>query len=350
MQAKCKHLVLKGKYIKKHLQFTLDVIAILRFIPTLPLFSWLWKTFLATLRRLDESTLADWLQNYERPIPAIFRDHVSADIVYTSFWVGFDGIIPGSGSGSEPAEAIHASWQRELAQLGGRGNIGHALHVLQKLYTDHWQKWYSWNASTPLSFMPPGQDGQLINGTALARAGRTTAANFAKLPQENMCLIQHCDQLSWVAFASSYITAKPYARIEGAANTDATKHFDSTEPSGIVHYGWTPVSPVTQIPLCQHRVFEGYAALCSCPAAAMHAQCEHATFVCSLKFPNCPKPSVILEALPCAQNATGVQPRPPRCRANDPAPRNEAAVAPCEPDQNFAFCFILLHFGFYIVL
>ena len=38
---------------------------------------------------------------------------------------------------------------------------------------------------------------------------------------------------------------------------------------------------------------------------------------------------------PAHKNATGVQPRPPRCRANDPAPRNEAAVAPCEPDQKF---------------
>ena len=83
--------------------------------------------------------------------------------------------------------------------------------------------------------------------------------------------IQHCDQLSWVAFASSYITAKPYARIEGAANTDATKQFDSTEPSGIVHYGWTPVSPVTQI----HFASIVYLKVTPLFARAQLLQCTH---------------------------------------------------------------------------
>ena len=116
MQAKCQLVSRKGKFVKKYVHFALEVINILRFVPTLPLFSWLWKAFLATLRRLGEPTLADWLQTYERPMPAIFQGHHSPDIIFVSFWVGFDGILPGSGSGSEPAEAIHSSWQRELNQ------------------------------------------------------------------------------------------------------------------------------------------------------------------------------------------------------------------------------------------
>ena len=95
--------------------------------------SFLWKAFLATLRRLGEPTLADYLQTYERPLPAIFKTQYTPDIVFASFWVGLEGIIPGSESGSEPAEVIHASWQREWEQLGGRGGVGHALHVLQNL-------------------------------------------------------------------------------------------------------------------------------------------------------------------------------------------------------------------------
>lgn len=70
-------------------------------------------------------------------LPSIYAEQLPplpADVVYASFWVGFEGNIPGSGSGSEPAEAIH-DWQRELGQLGGRGHISHALRVLQNLYS-----------------------------------------------------------------------------------------------------------------------------------------------------------------------------------------------------------------------
>ena len=109
-----------------------------------------------------------------------------------------EGIIPGSGSGSEPA-----AWQRELEQLGGRGGVGHALHVLQNLYTDHWQNWYSWTASNTLSFVPQGQDPQLVSGAALARAGRTTAGNFAKLKPEDIYAVQQSRDSSWVAFANT---------------------------------------------------------------------------------------------------------------------------------------------------
>ena len=55
MQAKCQQLALrKGKYIKKHLHFALETINLLRFLPTLPLFRFLWKAFLATLRHFGE--------------------------------------------------------------------------------------------------------------------------------------------------------------------------------------------------------------------------------------------------------------------------------------------------------
>ena len=93
MQAKCQQLVSrKGKFVKKYVHFALEVINILRFVPTLPLFSWLWKAFLATLRRLGEPTLADWLQNY---MSGLCQPSSKATILPTSslsFWVGFDGI------------------------------------------------------------------------------------------------------------------------------------------------------------------------------------------------------------------------------------------------------------------
>ena len=79
--------------------------------------------------------------------------------------------------------------------------------------------------------------------------------------------------------------------------------------------------------------------LCSCPAAAMHAQCEHATFVCSLKFPNCPKPSVILEAWPCARKRNGR----PTTSAAPPRKRRRAAkwshCCPMRARSKFRFLF-----------
>lgn len=124
--------------------------------------------------------MESWLQAYERPLPATFQNQCASDVVCASSWVWVGCTIPGSGSGSEPAEAILASWQRELGQLGGRQNIRHALHVLQSLYTQPWQEWYSWAASTRLSFMSPSQDPQLVNGNALTCAGRASAARFVK--------------------------------------------------------------------------------------------------------------------------------------------------------------------------
>jgi len=324
MQAKCQQLVSrKGKFVKKYVHFALEVINILRFVPTLPLFSWLWKAFLATLRRLGEPTLADWLQTYERPMPAIFQGHHSPNIIFVSFWVGFDGILPGSGSGSEPAEAIHSSWQRELNQLGGRGNIGHALHVLQKLYTDHWQHWYSWTASTPLAFVPPTQDPQLVNGTALTRAGRTCAANFAKLAPTDLYVLQQCNDCSWVAFASAAavsplnraLTLKVLQVLIHPATLSARSLPDLFTPDGNLclqsfkfhfeHVVYLKVRPTS--------------ILCSCPAAAMHAQCEPSTFLRSLGLPNFPQPPVILTALPSSRKRTGrptksdAPPRKRRC-------------------------------------
>ena len=81
---------------------------------------------------------------------------------------------------------------------------GKEKEVLQKLYSQHWQEWYDWTATTPLPFRPATQDPQLVNGAALPRAGRAPAANFAKLPPAScLCggtqrryllgsLCQHC--------------------------------------------------------------------------------------------------------------------------------------------------------------
>lgn len=325
MQSKCRHVVLRnGKHVKKHLHYALTIIALLRFIPTLPLFSWLWKAFLASLRRMDETTLADWLQTYERPLPSIFSEQATGlpkNVSYVSFWVGFDGIIPGSGSGSEPAEALHGAWQTELASLGGRGDINHCLHALQNLYTKHWQDWYAWAEAAPLCFQPAGQDPQLVNGTALARAGRTTAANFLKLPPNSCYLVQQCSDHSWVACAATAATsplnrsvAQSVLRLLMQPTLLSARSlpdlFDSSTNLSLqsfrVHF-----DDVVYVRVRPTRL------LCSCAAAAMHSQCEHSTFLRSLTLPNFPAPPLLLTEVPEPRKRTGrrkVSDAPPRKR------------------------------------
>ena len=55
----------------------------------------------------------------------------------------------------------------------------------------------------PVVFCAAGQASQLVNGAALARAGRTTAANFAELKPEDIYAVQQSRDSSWVAFANT---------------------------------------------------------------------------------------------------------------------------------------------------
>lgn len=154
MAAKCCKTVLrKGKWVKEHLDWAVAAVRLLRLLPTLRLFSPLWAAYLRRLTEHGEHDLVAWLRTYERPLPfALAQQYASSSPppTYVSFWTGFEGTVAGSGAGNQPAEALHAPWQRELQALGGKGNISHVLGVMQKLYTQHWEKWYDWHSSDPL--------------------------------------------------------------------------------------------------------------------------------------------------------------------------------------------------------
>ena len=157
MASKCQQMELKrGKWVKKNLQWTLATVRLLRILPTLRLFSHVWTGFLARLMAEKEPQLVEWLRSYERPVPYQLQQRTASDAgayTYVSFWSGLEGSIPGSGSGSQPAEALHAPWQQHLEALGGKGSVDHVLAVMQNLYTEHWQKWFNWNDNTPLRFL-----------------------------------------------------------------------------------------------------------------------------------------------------------------------------------------------------
>ena len=60
--------------------------------------------------------------------------------------------------------------------------------------------------------------------------------------------------------------------------------------------------------------------LCSCPAAAVHAQCEHSTFLHSLRLPNFLSPPLMLGSVPESRKRTGR----PKAAAAPPRKRRRA--------------------------
>ena len=122
-------------------------------LPTLPLLSEVWHGLLRRLEHEEEPDLIRWLRAYERPPPPnLHREFANCNPMptYLSFWIGFRGCVPGTGGGSQSAEAQHAPWQRRPAALAGKGDVAPILGVLQKLYDEHWQHWYDWASETPL--------------------------------------------------------------------------------------------------------------------------------------------------------------------------------------------------------
>ena len=148
MVAKCQKVACKnGKWAKANAPYVVSVVLLIRLLPTLPLFSKVWAGFLAHLQALGEPQLVQWLQTYERPLPWALAQKHSQPLTYVSMWRGLEGCVPGSGSGSQPAEALHAGWQKQLSQLAGKGTCSHVLGVMQRLYRDAWLQWFGWDSA-----------------------------------------------------------------------------------------------------------------------------------------------------------------------------------------------------------
>ena len=162
--ARCKQVKhVNGKFEKLNASWVMSCLEHLRLTPTKALMIELWAAFLRRLRALKEEAVAAWL-----------RQHYTCADGTASFWVGAFGVHSGTGSGNEPAEAVHAAWQRQLEALGGKGNVVTSLTVLQKLYRT-WRRLYCWESDSALSCLPEKTDPSMLAGETLARAGRSTA-------------------------------------------------------------------------------------------------------------------------------------------------------------------------------
>ena len=122
---------------------------------TLPVCSEAWGGMLRRLEAMDEGTVQAWLRSqYTLPVPSMLRQATSSAAAchFASFWAGVRGIWPGSGLGNESA-SLHSAWQRQLASLGGKGNVVTSLKTMQELYKK-WASFFRWHEADELRALP----------------------------------------------------------------------------------------------------------------------------------------------------------------------------------------------------
>ena len=124
LAARCvKGLIRSGRVVKTHFDWVRSTLDVLHLAPTLDVFDAAWRGFLARLVSEGEHGLVEYLRgHYTAEILAAFARDVyrvrvrssqrDAGLLFASFWCGIFGILPGTGSGSHAAEALHSAWQR----------------------------------------------------------------------------------------------------------------------------------------------------------------------------------------------------------------------------------------------
>ena len=129
LAAKCAKLDLRhGKYVKRHFEWTMYTLTNTRFTPHPEVFSMVWQGFLVRLLTVGETQVATYLRaEYSSLVDAEtveFADtptHVvwspGQRLFFAPHWAGLWGVYPGTASGNQAGEALHAPWQRTLESL-----------------------------------------------------------------------------------------------------------------------------------------------------------------------------------------------------------------------------------------
>ena len=182
IEKKLKHLDVAGKkdthFEKQHYGWCIATLDFVRHLPTVDIFSMVYEGFLAELTRLDEPLLVEYLgpagmyarRATARALRDDFHVHVNTDnldsmLLFSSWWQGILGIVPGTACGDQPQEAFHVDWKRQLDVLGKNAPPAEALPLMQTLYTSCWQSQHDWSSRTPLTLQPAGPNPHLCTGS-----------------------------------------------------------------------------------------------------------------------------------------------------------------------------------------
>ena len=255
----------------------------------------------------------DWLsRHYMTDVPASMQSDAGGAQTFSSVWVGVGGIWPGTGSGNEPTESVHAAWQRQLEALGGRVHVTEALRTMENLY-EKWCSYYDWANVTALRTLPPQVDPSHMHGDVLAGAGRSTGLKYVAAHAANPSLVLHnpCELRGTghiLAMLRSLEGTSPIVLDAAAAqrSLDLLQAKPAEVKSLLEHAGILQPVQASVSRLNHHfqdivhvwrKTGPGVPDLCSCRAFTLHAGCEHVVFSASLELPGCEPQSSVSPAV-----------------------------------------------------
>ncbi len=173
---------------KKYLDLLLRLLRDTRFLPTLQLYDACWRVIFAMMSHWGEAVASAYLRNtYFLEISlesaqkhGVSGEHVGAPATSCSQDTGrgFWAPTPARPRGIRPwSPSIRSRWQHELNSRG-RANPRRIFAEMHKLFTDSWQKTFSWGTARSFCLYPRYLSEDLFNGAALRTAGRSPAVDF----------------------------------------------------------------------------------------------------------------------------------------------------------------------------
>ena len=96
--------------------------------------------------------------------------------IFAPHWHGVLGAIPGTGTGSQTAEAFHSQWQRVAA--ASAQTFTAFWQTMKSTYEKNWLPAFGWGEAPAVGTWPRDIDQSLISGGSLIRLGRNTASEY----------------------------------------------------------------------------------------------------------------------------------------------------------------------------
>ena len=311
--------------VKRYLDVALRVYDVLRTVPTIDLFSIIWNAWLETVEfvwkepdaraylegHCSPYTAADIKQLFHIPCQAANGDVLS----FGFHWVGLAGTRPGTGSGSQSAEAFHSGWKRDLKTLGRRSSLHDVLTKMQTLYKTWSERLpYGGNSYTAKRL---DTNPHLLHSTQLLKIGTNPAYHFwNQRHRGNHASFVDTDSGAAVAvsFCANEVIPKARARRvyellhkSGADLQSALIALEMLKPlPGKQSRFYLDVAVFVQCFSGFHFVFfgdearryhEDYNVLCTCMLFAMHADCPCSQFARALPW-CCRSPDIALHPYP----------------------------------------------------
>eukprot|EP00438_Fugacium_kawagutii_P004393 Skav208133 [mRNA] locus=scaffold3170:20796:24740:- [translate_table: standard] len=288
----------RGCFVKTHLGWLRACLHSLRLLPRLGLFHFCWQGLMNRLHQKQEPAVAEYLaKQYTQNVPECFvQSGHDREFWFASFWSGYEGVLPGTACGSEPAEALHADWQANLKSDGGRSSVASVFPVLQKLYA-RWSDFYDWNSSDTLSTCPVDIDPSHVHGTAaFTKAGRAAAAELWKAHTEDSpsyCVFDATDGMAFLAVRMS-LASNALCRDTCRSVVELLHCDPSVMPSRLNALGILETSDIGFLFKLGafKRIFDHIAFVrvlpesrrCSCSSFALWGGCEHEILSRGLTF------------------------------------------------------------------